>query len=77
MAHESAQQRYRRQKRDPFRAAQIAPKQHVEPVRCRCSHARLLHQHAHTAVGESCVNEGCCLSFGCECTEYVEASGDA
>lgn len=59
--HETAQQRYRRQRRDPYRAAQIAPSYDVPPVKCLCSHARLMHDDA-----------GRCLSRACGCAQYRE-----
>lgn len=61
MSHETARQRYRRHKRDPLRGAQIAPSHPVEPVRCRCSHARLMHD-----------EEGKCLNRVCGCAQYRE-----
>lgn len=66
--HETARQRYARQKRNPLRKAQIAPLKVVEPVRCACGHARLMHDEPvlpRTPQG--------CLAYGCTCTSYREA----
>ena len=50
-----------RKKRDPLKAAQIAPVQRIQPVLCvTCEHPRLIH------------GAEKCLRVGCECTEYVE-----
>lgn len=59
MTHRAARQR----PRDPYRAAVLAPVHRVEPVRCTCGHARLMH-------GE---RSGQCLSVGCGCTGWQEA----
>lgn len=71
MSHETARQRHARQKRNPLRLAQIAPVHTVEPVRCareNCQHARLMHDKPVLAR-----EQRGCLSYGCGCTEYVEA----
>lgn len=68
MAHETAQQRARRQKRDPLRAAQIAPSHPVASVVCVCGDRRLLHRLFGTNVTDSA-----CTAQGCDCTEYREA----
>jgi hypothetical protein len=64
MSHETPQQRYRRLRRDPLRGAQIAPLHTVQPVRCVCGHAELMHRRE---------TDDRCLSYGCDCTEYREA----
>jgi len=67
MAHWTAQQRYRKAKRDPYRAAQIAPSHPMPAVKCTCGHARLMHDEPALARQ----SRGC-LSYGCDCTEYAE-----
>ncbi len=67
MTHETARQRAARHKRDPYRAAQIAPKQPLVSVRCACGHARLMHD-----VTDFQVTVPRCLNRVCGCTEYVE-----
>lgn len=61
MSHETARQRYRRHKLDPYRAAQIAPKVEMPPVKCLCGDLRLQHD-----------SGGKCLS--CDCQTYTETS---
>lgn len=56
MTRETPMQRYRRHKRDPYRAAQIAPSYDVPPVKCKCSHGRLMHN-----------DDGKCLNRVCGC----------
>jgi hypothetical protein len=50
--------------KDPLKRAQIAPVHRIEPVVCKCSHARLLH-------GE----DGKCLNRVCGCATYRERTG--
>lgn len=64
MSHETARQRAARHKRDPYRAAQIAPVHVVPPVRCECGHARLMH---------NMTLDLRCLNFICDCVLYTEA----
>ena len=56
---------YRRAKRDPFRGAQIAPAHPMTPVACECAHARLMHSDGVSTA---------CLSYGCGCAAYREAT---
>ena len=59
MSHERAQQRARRHKADPYRAAKLAPKVWVPPTACGdCGDPELIHR------------DGRCLRVGCDCTNY-------
>lgn len=58
----AAAARRRAAKRDPFRAAQLAPAHFIPPVVCAtCSDPRLIHS-----------AKGPCLTVGCQCPAYVE-----
>lgn len=61
MSHETAQQRRRRHRSDPYRGQILAPKAvHMPNVGClNCTHPELIHRPP-------------CLRVGCECTEYVK-----
>ena len=55
----------RRRKRDPFAAAQLAPRM-IAPVLCRrggCGHGLVIHE-IHNG-------DGPCLVIGCQCTKFV------
>lgn len=63
MSHQTAQQRARARKAGPLRGkpAQLAPAHTVQPVRCRCSHLRLMHRDGRK-----------CLTVGCECLAFTD-----
>jgi hypothetical protein len=60
-----ARERRRRHKADKFRDQKLGTYSKPEPVVCRCSHQRLMHQ-----------DEGKCLNKVCGCLTYRERSGE-
>lgn len=64
MTHETAQQRARRHKSNPLRAAQLAPLVYKAAMCARegCGDPPLIHR-----------NRENCLRNGCTCTEFLEA----
>lgn len=77
MTHETAPQRRRRHKADPYRAQILAPKPVDMPrVLCAregCGHPRLIHDECEDFLGDVKWWADC-RRVGCTCTEYVEES---